>query len=456
MKKSLEIAIFHCGFAYSGGGERLVLEEVMGLRRLGHSVVCFAPTLDQEACFPDFIEEVGVNTFLPQLPKWFPLRDAIAMVLSSVLAPVLALRFKKIDVFVGANQPGAWIAYCMAKVLGKPYVVYMNQPNRLIYPRSIDQRTGWMTKPDYRILDWFIHRIKGFVAWADRVSFTEAETMLANGGYIARVIENIYGREMVLCPAGCHPQSSRLLRLNPHTSYEGAFKLGDTIIDKPFVLITNRHEPQKKFEYVIEVLSKIGSDVPAATLVIPGPFTPHTPKLITLAEELGIEERVLFLGQISEADLQRLYREAAVYCYPAPEEDFGMGVIEAMAWGVPVVAWNFAGPTVTVIDGETGFLAEPYNVEHYADAMSWLLQDPKLRSRMGAAARDRVERYFTWDRHARLLDRAVRSAVGEAVELKIPVEVPVRPTNGAGPLVMPQRKAAAKLAEVETGPLARA
>ena len=128
MKESLKIAVFHCGFAYSGGGERLVLEEVMGLRRLGHNVICYAPTLDRETCFPDFIDEVEVSTFLPQLPKWFPLRDAIAMTLSSVLAPILALRFREIEVFVGANQPGAWIAYCMAKVLGRPYVIYLNQP----------------------------------------------------------------------------------------------------------------------------------------------------------------------------------------------------------------------------------------------------------------------------------------------------------------------------------------
>ena len=165
-------------------------------------------------------------------------------------------------------------------------------------------------------------------------------------------------------------------------------------------------------------------------------------------------ERVVLFCQVSEANLHRWDREAAVYCCQAPEEDFGMGVIEAMAWGVPVVAWNFAGPTVTVLDGETGFLAEPYNVGHYADAMSWLLQDPKLRSRMGAAARHRVERYFTWDRHARLLDRAVRSAFGEAVELTVPVEVPLRASNGAGPLVMPQGVRNPELAEVETGPLA--
>ena len=451
MNRPLKIAVFHCGFAYSGGGERLVLEEVLGLRQLGHEVVCFAPTLDREACFPDLVDAVGVKTFLPQLPKWFPLRDALSMVISSLLAPAMAFRFRGVDVFVGANQPGAWMAYCMSKVLGKPYIIYLNQPNRLIYPRRIDQQTGWLTKQDYHVLDVIIKRMKRFVAWADRISIGGAQLSLANGGYIAGVIEKIYEREMVLCPAGCHPQSQRLLRLNPHTAYEGSFKLGEHIIDKPFVLITNRHEPQKKFEYVIEAMASIAPAVPAATLIIPGPFTPHTAKLISLAETLGIGPRVLFLGQIPEADLQRLYREAAVYCYPAPEEDFGMGVIEAMAWGVPVVAWNYAGPTVTVLDGETGFLAEPYNVNSYADAMARLLQDPVLRSRMGAAGRARVERYFTWDRHVRILERAVRAALGEPVEVKLPADAPVvAQALRTGPLMLAARPLpAAELVEVE-------
>lgn len=65
--KRLKIAVFHCGFVYSGGGERVVLEEVMGLRRWGREVVCFAPTLDKEVAYPDFMQEVGVKSFLPQL-----------------------------------------------------------------------------------------------------------------------------------------------------------------------------------------------------------------------------------------------------------------------------------------------------------------------------------------------------------------------------------------------------
>src|SRR3989304_10511765 len=116
-------------------------------------------------------------------------------------------------------------------------------------------------------------------------------------------------------------------------------------------------------------MAQVSASALQASLVIPGPFTAHTPRLVELAKQLGIEQQVLFLGQIPEPELQRLYREAAVYCYPAPEEDFGMGVIEAMAWGIPVVAWNHAGPTVTVADGETGYLAEPYSLEKYPQGM---------------------------------------------------------------------------------------
>ena len=72
------IAVFHCGFTYSGGGERLVIEEVLGLRRRGYEVECYAPTVDASRCYPDLIGEVQVRTFLPQLPRWFPYRGASA------------------------------------------------------------------------------------------------------------------------------------------------------------------------------------------------------------------------------------------------------------------------------------------------------------------------------------------------------------------------------------------
>src|SRR2546429_994340 len=114
---------------------------------------------------------------------------------------------------------------------------------------------------------------------------------------------------------------------------------------------------------------------PRVQLVVPGPATSHTASLQALVTELGLDDAVLFLGAITEDELNRLYEGAAVYVYPAPEEDFGMGVIESMAKGVPVVAWNQAGPTMTVGPG-TGHLAEPLEGSDYAAGLSKLLDDP--------------------------------------------------------------------------------
>ena len=90
------------------------------------------------------------------------------------------------------------------------------------------------------------------------------------------------------------------------------------------------------------------------------------------------QNRFHFVGLVTERSLARLYREATLYVYPSPEEDFGMGIVEAMAAGTPVVAWNNGGPTVTVKNGETGFLVEPYDTEEFAEKMRRLATDPVL------------------------------------------------------------------------------
>lgn len=407
MKKKAKVAIFHCGFVYSGGGERIVLEQARGLKKRGYQVEVFVPTIDKKISYDQFLTELNVKTFLPTLTEKLPFRDALRMVVSSLLAPVLALRFQDVDLFFGANQPGAWIAYSMAKVLGKPYLVYLNQPNRLVYPRQIDKKTGWQTRRDYYLLAWLIKKIKPFIAWADRASFTAAKAMLVNGDYIGQAIRKIYQKPIVLCPGGAHPQAQDELRVNPGSAFQGRLKIKGVKIKKPFILMTNRHEPQKKFEYVIKAMAQVVERVPEVSLVIPGPFTSHTPKLINLTKRLKIDQKTHFLGQISEKELQKLYQEAAVYCYPAPDEDFGLGPLEAGAWGVPTVAWNHGGPTVTVKHQKTGYLAKPYEVEDYAKGITSLLLDPKKRAKRGKAAWENVKKNFSWQRHIDIIEKEI-------------------------------------------------
>jgi len=398
------IAVFHCGFTYSGGGERLVIEEVLGLRRRGYEVECYAPTVDATRCYPDLIGEVRVKTFLPQLPRWFPFREAAQMAATSVLMPLYAWRFRGVDAIVGCNQPSAWIAWWAARLMDVPYVVYLNQPNRLVYPRNIDRQTGWVSNADYRLLAAIVLRATRFVAWADRRSVQEADQLLVNGDYIGDIIRTTYRRAAIDCPAGCHVASSGF-PLPAESRFGGGLTINGYPIRRPYVLLTNRHYPQKRFDLAIRAVLEVRKSQPRTQLVIPGPPTSHTDSLKTLVRELGLEDAVIFLGAITEDELQSLYEGAAVYVYPAPEEDFGMGVIESMSRGVPVVAWNQAGPTVTVAPG-TGYLAEPLEVDDYAAGIAKLLASRSENQATGQRAFDWARR-FDWERHIDILERAV-------------------------------------------------
>ena len=195
--------------------------------------------------------------------------------------------------------------------------------------------------------------------------------------------------------------------LDPEEIYSGSIEIGKRIIKKPYLLITNRHDPQKRFDYVISALKVILKTYKKVNLVIPGPFTQHSKALVRQAKKQGIEDKIYFLGQISESDLQLLYKNCAVYCYPSPEEDFGLGPLEAGGWAVPTVAWNHAGPTVTVEGGVTGFLAEPYDIDDYAEKILKLLGNPSLRVKMGKAAWERTKEVFSWENHVDILEKSI-------------------------------------------------
>src|ERR1035437_7821344 len=107
----IKIGFFHCSFVYSGGGERIALEGVMGLRKKGYRVDLFAPAIDPNKCFPDLLKKIKPKPVLFGLiPRWLPLRDAMDMILSALLAPIVFYKYKDFDIFIGENQPGAWFA----------------------------------------------------------------------------------------------------------------------------------------------------------------------------------------------------------------------------------------------------------------------------------------------------------------------------------------------------------
>lgn len=140
--------------------------------------------------------------------------------------------------------------------------------------------------------------------------------------------------------------------------------------------------------------------------------------LRALAEQLGLSERVHFLGWQSGRDLVEWYHQANMFLFPSRHEGMPNAVLEAMASGLPVVATRIAGNEELVLEGETGYLVPGEDVQALRAALRRLLGDGRLREEMGRAARRRVEEYFGWESVARQYEAVLRSAapaVEEAV-----------------------------------------
>ena len=408
--RDLKIAVFHYGFFYSGGGEKLVLEEIRGLRALGHRVDCYAPFVDREGCYPDVPEMEEIRTLLPAPPPWLPMKDPLWVTLCCLLIPFMAPRFAQYDILVGANQPGPWLVFALSRVLRKPYIIYLAQPLRLLHPREVDLQNGIRIREGDHLFLMALKRLAGwFINWADRISVTNASITLTNGDHVARWIKQVYGTESRICPAGCHPAPE--CDLDYDSRWKGSISAGGHVMRKPYILLTNRHSPMKRFEYALWAIKAIAKRAPRIRLVITGQETEYTEQLRYLARGLRIEDRVDFVGLVPEDDLRRVYLNAALYVYPSPEEDFGMGIVEAMAAGTPVVAWANGGPTVTVKDHETGYLVTPYDTDEFAERMLQLVSSHALEERMGRAAHRRAAEFFSYDLHNDSLAQALLDAV---------------------------------------------
>ena len=404
----LRVALIHgVGFFYSGGGEKLVLQQVEALRERGHAVDCYAPIVDPARSFPGWLERIGVRRLAPRFPRWLHFADAFAIIVMSLAAPWLARRLRDYDVILAANQPAGWIAWWARRRYGVPYVLYLAQPNRLLYPRAIDTERSVLVKADYLLLRAIAPLIRPIVLAAERRSIAGANRLLANGAYMARLLSRTYGHVFESCPAGAEPIISGGSR------FDGTIEVNGVRAAKPFVLLSNRHYPQKRFELAIEAMRHPALASRGVSLLITGQETAYTFELLERTARLGLADRVHFVGLASEADLAALYASAACYVYPSPEEDYGMGVVEAMAAATPVVACDQAGPTGTMVDGVTGYLVPPARPDLFAERVAALVTDEALSRRLGRGAQAHALRHFTLDRHAETLEDALSDAIAE-------------------------------------------
>jgi phosphatidylinositol alpha-1,6-mannosyltransferase len=183
------------------------------------------------------------------------------------------------------------------------------------------------------------------------------------------------------------------------------------------MLTVARLVPHKGQDVGIRVLASLTEEFPELRYVLVGEGHDEA-RLRALASELGVSDKVVFAGAISEEDLPEAYATATIYVGPSRVdneinvEGFGISFLEASSSGLPVVAGDSGGVRSAVRDGETGFVLPASDVAAWVNVIARLLRDDALRRRMGGAGRAAVENHYNWDRVARDTREFTLSVIG--------------------------------------------
>ena len=225
--------------------------------------------------------------------------------------------------------------------------------------------------------------LKRFIAWAARRS----AQVVAISSYTANEL-----RKLVDVPIEVIPYTAALPLPSPGAAAR--------VTQAPTILFVGRLVERKGVAHLIEALGLLRER--SARLIIVGDG-PERPRLESISQERGVADRVVFRGKISDAALRRAYESADVFVLPSVQdargdtEGLGVVLLEAMNYGVPVIASRIGGIVDIVADGESGVLVPPADAPALATALDRVLGSPDVARRLGEAGRKRLREQFSWE-----------------------------------------------------------
>jgi len=283
--------------------------------------------------------------------------------------------------------------------LGVPYLVYVNGGD-LLRERRKSQRSSMKRMSARSILG----NAAGIVATSKWVADLSADVMAEIG--VAKA------PRIAALDLGTDP-----VHFNPSRD-TGALRRRWNVGDAPLLITVARLVPHKGQDMGIRALASLSRDFPQLRYIMVGEGHDEQ-RLRGLARELGVADKVAFVGPMRDDELPEAYATSTIYLGASRVdkeinvEGFGISFLEAGASGIPSVAGDSGGVRSAVRDSETGIVVPPTDADAIADAIRALLVNPEKRRQMGRAARRAVETHYNWDRVARDTREFTNEVVGQ-------------------------------------------
>jgi glycosyltransferase involved in cell wall biosynthesis len=378
----MKINVVHMGFFYQGGGERVVIEQVQGLRKRGHDVRVYACYVDSGKCFVGEVADLRVKSLSPSIYQHIPYGDALGMIWSTMTGKRKELA--DCDILLCHAFPSIGIGWKVQEAFGTPYVAYLHQIAPLIHPRP---RIAGEWKGSVRLLNWIGGRFIGNIRRVDKESLWGASARVFNSKWTRSLFEEHYGVTGDVCYPG--------IKMKARREHARKFQLATVA----------RHYPWKRLDLACEILKKMTFE---PTLQIVGQETSYTRTIKEAARE--VRRRVAFRGTVSNAELETIYGESMAYMQTSIEEPFGMVSLEAQSFGCPSVVWGDGGIRETVLNNETGYHVKPYDLDEFASRLDRLLTDRQAWDRMSREAKIWASS-FSWESHVDQMEETLTEVV---------------------------------------------
>lgn len=387
-----------------GSSVRLTHQLAARLRALGHATALVTTTPDAGLAGECDLE--GLRTFRlhssypPRLRSWVALdnprvRDGVRAALGEFRPDVVHAHLVHDQLsyasLTAARAAGAAVVFTAHDVMTFCYQKLTcfhggeaahgeRRDYRAYWQKCIPcQRLRWNPLRNRRIARVLARDVQRVTA----VSHELALALATNGLRVDRVVHNATAARAAL------PAPDAVLRFRRERGLEGA----------ELMAIGGRLHEQKGVGQLLRMLARLAPSRPKLRLLVLGKRDVYEREFEPLARSLGVAERVVATGWLDGAELQEALSAVDVFATPSICFDtFGLVNLEAMEHGKPVVATAFGGSPEVVLDGVTGFVQNPFDLEGFSGAIAALLDDPALAARLGAAGRARWMREFSIER----------------------------------------------------------
>jgi len=186
------------------------------------------------------------------------------------------------------------------------------------------------------------------------------------------------------------------IRKNPSTYEISAIK--DKFGLDKYILFVGTLEPRKNLPRLIQAFEGLSSKYPELKLVLVGKRAWGVEQLDNAVANSPVKQKIIFPGYLKDTELSAIYSAASVFAFPSLYEGFGMPILEAFSYGVPIVTSNVS--SMPEVAGDAALLINPLDVRELIGAIDKLLSDHGFKENLIKKGKLQL-RNFSWDKSAR-------------------------------------------------------